>query len=46
MAEPADALRIDVVITPDLVAAIAATIAAILSGIALWLGGARGTQTA
>jgi hypothetical protein len=30
-----------VVITPELVAAIAATVAAILSGIALWLGGAR-----
>lgn len=28
-------------ITPELVAAIAGTLAAILSGIALWLGGAR-----
>jgi hypothetical protein len=29
------------VITPELVAALAATVAAILSGLALWLGGAR-----
>jgi hypothetical protein len=30
-----------VVITPELIAALAATVAAILSGVALWLGGAR-----
>lgn len=30
-----------VVIMPELIAALAATVAAILSGVALWLGGAR-----